>query len=40
MNEARFNTFGKLFDPLTFQITSTGTRFREYSLKNIGTLGQ
>ena len=39
-NDSSFNTFGKLFDPLTFQITSTGARFREYSLKNIGTLGQ
>ena len=27
-----FNPFANLFDPLTFQITSTGARFREYSL--------
>ena len=39
-NDSSFNTFGKLFDPLTFQITSTGARFREYSLKNLDALGQ
>ena len=35
-----FNPYTNLFDPQTFQITSTGVRFREYSLKNIGALSQ
>ena len=33
-----FNRFANLFDPLTFQITSTGMRFREYSLRNLDRL--
>jgi hypothetical protein len=35
-----FNPYANLFDPLTFQITSTGMRFREYSIKNLEALGR
>jgi len=30
-----FNPYANLFDPMTFQLTSTGLRFREYSLNNL-----
>ena len=33
-----FNSYANLFDPLTFQITSTGVRFREWSLNNMDAL--
>jgi len=35
-----FNQFTNLFDPNTFQITGTGLRYREYSLKNMDALMQ
>jgi hypothetical protein len=35
-----FKPYANLFDPLTFQITSTGMRFREYSIKNLEALGR
>jgi hypothetical protein len=38
-NVTTFNRYANLFSPQTFQITSTGIRFREYSLTNIDALG-
>ncbi len=35
-----FNPYSNLFNPRTYQITSTGVRFREYSLTNIQALSQ
>jgi hypothetical protein len=35
-----FNPYVNLFDPVTLQLTSTGARFRDYSLRNLPTLSR